>query len=265
MGSSWASTNVSIANVDINAMATFNHQEGEEDIIAATNNGIYVSADNGAEWTPKNNGLRNMIVLSLAVIHGMNGNDLLFAGTWGGGIFQSTDGGQNWLITTSGLTNGWVFCLAVGRTAAGTDKTTLYAGTKEGLFFSKDYGTTWLSTSLNKSNIRAICVSEEAIFVGTQGGLYLSKDNGSTWVKTSLTNKSVRTIMKVGRQIFAGTSDGVFFSSNGGSTWTNVNNGLATANITALSVFKGWLTAGTWGGGIWRRPLYDFRSTTQEH
>lgn len=257
-GSAWMQTNVSVASVDVNSLAVINHETDKEEIVAATNGGIYVSTNSGADWIQKNNGLSNAFVLSLAIVRGKNGTVSFFAGTWGGGVFRSTDGGQNWSSTSSGLTNGWVFSLGATRNLSETNQTTLYAGTKDGVFLSKDNGATWLVTSLSSHNIRAILVSGTMIMAGSQDGLFTSKDHSLTWFKTSLANKSVRAILSLGANIFVGTADGIYLSNNNGSTWSTISDGLSNLNVNALAVSKGYLIAGTWGGGIWRRPLSDF-------
>jgi photosystem II stability/assembly factor-like uncharacterized protein len=61
------------------------------DILAATDNGVFVSTNNGTSWTAMRNGLTNLYVRTLAV----SGTDL-FAGTYHGGIFHSTNGGMSW-------------------------------------------------------------------------------------------------------------------------------------------------------------------------
>ncbi|MDD5673541.1 MAG: hypothetical protein PHC61_05230 [Chitinivibrionales bacterium] len=66
-------------------------------LFAGTQNyGVYLSTDNGANWTQKNSGLTNTTVLSF-VMSGSN----LFAGTQNG-VFLSTNNGTGWSAVSSG-------------------------------------------------------------------------------------------------------------------------------------------------------------------
>ena len=54
----------------------------------------------------------------------------------------------------------------------------------------------------------------------------------------------------------ADASTGVYESTDRGSTWAPSNEGLAVRDATALAFASdGTLYAGTWCGGIWRRPI----------
>ncbi|MBE0571425.1 MAG: hypothetical protein IH618_07765, partial [Ignavibacteriaceae bacterium] len=71
--------------------------------------GVFLSTDNGANWTQINNGLTNNLINSLAV----NSMNYVFAGTYGDGVFLSTDDGANWTQINSGLTGDIVNCLEI--------------------------------------------------------------------------------------------------------------------------------------------------------
>jgi hypothetical protein len=61
-------------------------------------NGVYVTANNGTNWTQVNNGLTDLHVISLT------GNDSkIFAGTDAGGVFLSVDNGLNWIQVNESL------------------------------------------------------------------------------------------------------------------------------------------------------------------
>ena len=81
--------------------------------------GVFLSTNNGTNWTQADSGLTNTYVIALAV----NGTDL-FAGT-PGGVFLSTNKGIRWSVADSGLTNTFIQALAV----SGTN---LFAGTQGG-------------------------------------------------------------------------------------------------------------------------------------
>ena len=61
--------------------------------------GIFISTNNGANWTSVNTGLMNMGTSSLDYIQNEADDIILFAGTWSG-VFVSTNNGANWTQTT---------------------------------------------------------------------------------------------------------------------------------------------------------------------
>jgi photosystem II stability/assembly factor-like uncharacterized protein len=79
--------------------------------------GVFLSKNNGANWTAVNNGLSNLEVHALAV-KGAN----LFAGTFGGGVFFSANNGTSWTEVNNNLTATSILSLALSDTY-------LFAGT----------------------------------------------------------------------------------------------------------------------------------------
>jgi hypothetical protein len=120
--------------------------------------GVFLSTNNGTNWTAVNNGLTNTFVRALAV-SGTN----LFAGTVeGGGVFLSTNNGTSW--TAIGLTNTDVNALAI----SGTN---LFAGTwGGGVFLSTSNGASSTATGLTNTSVTALAVSGTNLFAGTGGG-----------------------------------------------------------------------------------------------
>ncbi|HOR61080.1 MAG TPA: hypothetical protein PK124_07480 [Bacteroidales bacterium] len=81
-------------------------------IFAGTLGGeLFLSTDNGSNWTATNNDVTTNYVRCFAV-SGTN----IFAGTLRGGIFLSTDNGNNWTAVNNGLTSMRVSDLAVSGT-----------------------------------------------------------------------------------------------------------------------------------------------------
>jgi len=70
--------------------------------------GVFLSTDNGTNWTAVNNGLPDNTSVYALAASGTN----LFAGTTGG-VFLSTDNGASWTAVNNGLTNTWVRALTV--------------------------------------------------------------------------------------------------------------------------------------------------------
>ncbi|MHB8337039.1 MAG: WD40/YVTN/BNR-like repeat-containing protein, partial [Ignavibacteriaceae bacterium] len=94
--------------------------------------GIFLSSNNGTNWTQINSGLTNFVINALVV--SPNGTNI-FAGT-AKGIFLSKDNGTNWVSIDSGLTNQYVWSLFIS-------DTNLFAGTEKGVFLSTNNGANW--------------------------------------------------------------------------------------------------------------------------
>ncbi len=199
--------------------------------------GVFLSTNNGTNWTPVNNGLTNQNVNTLVA---SGGN--LFAGTYEG-VYISTNNGTSWSIVNNGLSNIIVRSLCV----SGTN---VFAGTGVGVYLSTNNGSSWTSVNngLTALNMRAIAVSGINIFAGTVGGgVFLSTNNGSNWtaINNGLTSQYIYSFAVSGGNIFAGSNSGVFLSTNNGINWAEVNNGLTNLFINSLAVSGTNIFAGT--------------------
>jgi hypothetical protein len=70
-------------------------------------------------------------------------------------------------------------------------------------------------------------------------------------------------MVQSGENTFAGTDSGVFLSTNNGASWTAVNTGLTYPRVQSLAVLGTNLFAGTYGGGVWRRPLSEMITSVE--
>ncbi|MBN2037943.1 MAG: DUF1565 domain-containing protein [Chitinispirillaceae bacterium] len=152
--------NTGLTNLDVRTLAV----SGTNIFAGTWDGGVFLSTNNGANWTAVNNGLTNLIIQSLAAI-GSN----LFAGTDGGGVFLSTDNGASWTAANNGITDLDIRALAVSGSS-------LFAGTNSGgVFLSTDNGASWsaVNTGLNGYRARQIltlAASSTHLFAGTYGG-----------------------------------------------------------------------------------------------
>jgi photosystem II stability/assembly factor-like uncharacterized protein len=138
-----------------------------------------------------------------------------------------------------------------------TINSTLYAGTKYGVFRSNDNGASWteVNRNLSATTIRILAVNGTTLFAVTDTGSVLrSTDTGITWTKVEIgqLNPNVLSLVTKGSTLFAGTSNGVFRSSDNGEYWTEVNVGLGNIGITSLLVHGTSILAGTGYSGIFR-------------
>ena len=256
-------------------------------------NGIYISTDNGLNWSAVNNGLTTSRVQALAV-SGTN----LFAGTYGGGVFRSTDNGASWNTSNNGVTNPYVLAFAVSDTnifaateaasvfrstnngsnwslanngipsinifSLAVSGTNLFAGTNGGgVYISTNNGLNWstVNNGLTNTFILSLAVSGTNLFAGTYGGgVFRSTDNGSNWTAANnggLTGAIIRSFAVVGTNLFAGASSGVgvFHSTDNGLSWNSISTGLPVTNFLSLAVKGDNLFAATESIGLWKRSL----------
>ena len=193
------------------------------------NGALYLSTNNGESWTPT--GLGHHFVNAVV---GHNGN--LFAGCESNyspdGVFRSTDNGTNWIEVDSGLTDRSVTSLAI------SDEN-LFAGTSRGVFLSTNYGTNWeaLNSGLGWGGVTSLTVSESKIF---------SVTNTGRWLGDGFTNT------------------GVFLLDYDHRYWKRIDTGLTEVDVTSLVVKGTNLFAGTYGCGVWRRPLSEIITSVEK-
>lgn len=212
--------------------------------------GIYKSTDNGLSWQHL---LPSGYTYTDYLAMGINGNDVLFAGTGGGGLYRSTDKGETWVRLTEYPS---IECWAI----AFNDSNHIFAGNGDqgGVFKSVNDGNTWVQVLPNSVAPLAIEINNEGIiFVGTRDNFYKSTDNGISWNSfyAGLDNQIIASILTYSLlEIFVGTGyyytgNGVYYSSDGGATWEQ--RGLDGKIIYSLTSDQfGAIYAGTKNNGV---------------
>ncbi len=263
-GASWTQVNTGLTDTVVHVLTV-----SGTNLFAGTQSAVYRSTNNGAGWTVDTTGMGICYVTSIAV-SGAN----VFVGTFGG-VFLSTNNGSSWSDISTGLPSGPMGSIMVG--ALAVDGTNLFAGSSgyglkayhqvgQGVFLSTDYGTNWtaVNNGLTDPSVSALAISGTNLFAGTShwgwdngGCVFLSANSGRSWTQTSLPNCWIKSFAINGPNLFAGTGRGVFHSTNNGTSWTQVNTGLTDTNVIALATSGTNLFAGTYGHGVWRRPLSE--------
>jgi photosystem II stability/assembly factor-like uncharacterized protein len=144
---------------------------------AATSRGLLLSADRGATWRLTPIGpLTSLPVQSVRV--SSNGQRIRVVSLRG--LVFSDDGGNSWTWHDLPLDSGG----AVTLDAVPGDENTLVAMARNGLYISRDAGTTWqqAASGLPSTPVRDF-VATGGLFVASMrtGGLYVSSDSGRTW------------------------------------------------------------------------------------
>ncbi|MFN0123822.1 MAG: Ig-like domain-containing protein [Blastocatellia bacterium] len=212
--------------------------------------GVLRSTDNGATWTPVNNGIPKVdngyeAVYGLATIGGT-----LYAGSVG--IFRSTDNGNTWVPVNNGLTFTRIRSLVA-------NGATLFAGTSGGgVFRSDNGGANWTSfnAGLKSQIILALGVQGNTVFAGAYGGVFRATPNSQSWLErnSGLPTKFINTIAVSNTTLYAGTlGNGVQRSTDRGLTWQAVNTGLpANLNVQSITANFSGLYAATFDQGVYR-------------
>ena len=169
----------------------------------------------------------------------------------------SMDGGADWISVQTVMSS-------ISVRAAEKTSNYIFVGTNRGVLRATTDGKNWLqvNSGLADTNVHALATINTILFAGTDAGVFLTTNNGTTWkaVNTGLTNKKVPALAVSGTILFTGTyGGGVFVSTNNGTSWKAANTGLTNFNITALAVSAASggsnLFAGTYGSGLWKRPV----------
>lgn len=159
IGSSWVQVNNGMGLAYVNTLAISGTR-----IFAGTNNGVFTSNDDGANWYDRNNGLPQppLPIAKSLFISGYN----IFLGTDGDGVFLSNDSANNWTAVNTSLGNYNVYGLA----ESGSD---IFAGTKGGGVFKRpmaDFAFNLITNSVDVSS----CGASDAVFSVAATGINIT-------------------------------------------------------------------------------------------
>jgi len=235
----WHNTSGLPLNVDIISMA-----KSGSNIFAGTSKGVYLSIDEGNNWSAVNSGLTNTFVLALAT----NG-DKIYAGTKGGGVFLSSNNGTNWSAVNNGIKDSLISSLAI----IGNN---IFAGTSSnGVYLSNNNGNIWtaVNTDLTNQFTFSLVTLGDKIFVATYGGVFSSSNNGSNWssINTGLPyiSNQISKLAVSGTNILAlAFGDDLYKLQNNEFSWSKMNTGLS--DISGFSASENDIYIGTIYSGM---------------
>lgn len=247
-GASWAPANLGLTDLVVQALVTTPSSE----IFVATNDGLFISLDNGNSWTATPSPLPTSTALDLAP-HPTLG---LAAGTNGLGVWSSADAGAAWIPRHHGMSVSYPE--AIVRTTAGT---LLLADFEAGVVRATSAAGPWAGSGAGlTTGLRALKASEDGpIYAGAWNGAYVSLDDGSTWnaAGTDLAGQQIRALLVVedaaAHTVIAlanepSNSVTVQRSFDGGNSWQLVLDPAAQPAPSflehAASAADGWIYAG---------------------
>ena len=144
-----------------------------------------------------------------------------------------------------------------------------------------DEGGNWEETGQYGGVLTTVSVQnaqgDYEVFIGSAGnGVFRSTDNGANWwwlqagvemafvdaLAVSASGSSGNVIITAVQSIDFDRSIGVFASTNNGVTWRDIGQGLPDEYASVFCITDGYIYAGTYGAGVWRRALSDIVSST---
>ncbi len=217
-------------------------------IWAATENGVYISRDDGVTWELR--GLSGKDVRSVIAV----GEDHVWAATWGYGVYELSQAtGYAFVERNDGLTFTAVHALA--KTSNGD----IYAGTFGGGVMKLAGGSgTWETTNIPYNFVWTLGIdANDKIYAGTYGdGVYVSSNAGANWTSLNdgLPNLYIYSIaVNTSNEVFASAwASGVYkLNTNKDGNWSQL--GLQGTKITSVSSGKdGFVYATTDDGRVFR-------------
>jgi len=111
-GQSWIES--SIPTLWAGSFAIIPNETNGMNIFTGTYFSVYLSTNNGSDWTHISPGLNRSVYSLATCVNGTSGTNL-FAGTIFGGVYLSTNNGTNWTEVNSGLSyeNDYIYSLVV--------------------------------------------------------------------------------------------------------------------------------------------------------
>lgn len=210
------------------------------DLYVATRGGVFRSTDQGDHWSET--ALNNKNVFAVAV----DSSGIIFAGTDYFGVLRSTDKELTWEQMNTGFPDPPPVVTFLLSTPDGN----LFSCTSSGLYRYTSSGGAWSRLFSGLVQVIAIDSNGYLFLARYDDGIYRSKDSGVTWTKHvsafgSYTGLSINKT-DIFASIYRVGGPGVLRSTDGGNSWAEVNNGLTTDEIRALTISSsGEIFAGT--------------------
>ena len=218
----------------INALSYLTEPDGALKILAATNNGLYRSADPAKGWEKLPFGA-GLDARTLSVSTSAQNPQTIYVGTSTSGVLVSRDGGQTWR-EVEGVPKG----VPVNIIEQDPQRSAyVYVGTSHTLFVSHDGGETWKRRggNLPYGSFTSILINPkntDEIFVGSAyeradgNGVFHSMDAGQTWkrVDPELPSRRVWALAfdtrESGKLLIGSHSAGVYIAERGLTATTTV-------------------------------------------
>jgi photosystem II stability/assembly factor-like uncharacterized protein len=215
--------------------------------------GLYKSTNDGASWSPSNNGLKPLTAFSF--LAGANG---FFVG-FERGVARTNNNGTSWQLKCKGLTNTSITSLYPDGTRLYATARTIDSGSSDGVFYTDDNGENWVPMDqglLPNPQGKCLVKSGGNIILGTINyGIFIWQPSDNAFVKPPgiPVTAMVNTLLSSGQYVLAGISgEGEMYrSTDYGLTWTQSNTGFninQSDQVYSLYEKDGVIYAGAFNG-----------------
>ncbi len=160
--------------------------------------GIWQTVDGGVSFSPVNNGIWDLSIMSLVISPHYETDSTILASTWHQGVFRSTDGGNSWKKQSRGLKKHSQADTTLYKSPHFSDLSisqnfsqdqTIFLAGFDGVFKSTNGGRSWRDVNVGKgaTSIRNLAISpnyqnDSTVAISTlYQGVYISHDRGATW------------------------------------------------------------------------------------
>lgn len=246
-GRTWSWASAGLAGPEIYPFLAFGltvDPQAPSTLYAATNNGVFGSADAGCTWGQLTKPIPGGGALSVnSVTVDPTNSAVLYAGTQLTGAFKSVDGGVTWSSIDNGLTNPSIGTIAVDSGnpnrlyAPGQTFNDVTGQAGGAVFRSSDGGQSWIQLTNGLPDVPYLQVTVDPTNPGTVfatspvAGIFKSTDGGDrwSWVGQGLTDPEVFDLViapGTSTTLFVGSEGGVFVSHDGGGSWAASNSGM---------------------------------------
>jgi photosystem II stability/assembly factor-like uncharacterized protein len=252
-GATWGAADTSIPKTAVYSLLT----KGADVYVGSSGQGVFRSTDGGVKWFAASSGLNGnaRTIWSMAT----DGSSL-FAGT-SSGVYRSSNDGGSWTQASQGIPDSVIRQVGAAPGAA-------YAAVPNLVYRTTDAGLHWTPASSGMPQYfqcNAFVTEDSDMFVGIVGGLYRTTNKGGSWTNVTAgfsSSPDVRALAVYptgSKVLLAGLArGGVYLSTDRGVTWTFGGTGLASGiTVTALSWEQGYLYAGTYSHGVWKRATSE--------
>lgn len=218
-------------------------------ILAGTNGGLFLSANEGQTWTPRSNGIAFPMIFDVA-----KKGSRLFVATNGSGLQRSDDNGQSWSNSNAGIPYTSFSAVAVIN-----DVVLLGSYTNGGIYRSVDDGISWTKITDGIGGLETVLsflVSGNNLYATTYSGIYLSTNNGESWssINSNLPSTGISAFTLVGSDLIVSVQVGkqgydIYKSDDQGASWSFVAaTGLTDKQVWRFKEYNNILFASTASG-----------------
>lgn len=241
-GNSWERVNNGLnSTLLVSSIITTNNA-----VYLGTGNGVYKSVNNGNSWSTV---FEPGINKSARVLDYDNG--VMATAVNGEGVYLSTDEGANWyLATNTGLATD------VGYNSIEVVGSIIVVSTNNGsVFISKNLGVNWEDITIpgRYINTTDVQIKNNLLYAATYWGLFTSNDFGENWTLFNNERIVIEDLVIDSNTIYAATHDGVYASTGALGRWEPLCVGLGERVVNQLHINDGFLYAGTFASGVWKR------------